>query len=78
MITISKQPHNPADHYIHIGSAHNEKQTEQMQIVEVKDALKSLGYTEQEIRTIVPELQKAESENIDELIRLALSLMVKN
>lgn len=39
MITISKQPHNPADHYIHIGSAHNEKQTEQ-----IANALASTAY----------------------------------
>lgn len=45
---------------------------------EAQEALKSLGYASQEIKAIIPELQKHASENTDELIRKALSLLMKN
>lgn len=45
---------------------------------ETQEALKSLGYAPQEIKAITPDLQKYPSGQTDELIRKALSLLVKN
>jgi Holliday junction DNA helicase RuvA len=47
-------------------------------IQEAQEALISLGYTEREIKTILPDLRKLESDHIDEIIRKALALLVKN
>lgn len=47
-------------------------------INEAQEALKSLGYTDQEIRKVLPHLLKMEKQNTDEVIRKALSLLVKN
>lgn len=47
-------------------------------VKEVQEALKALGYTEREIKAILPQLQKDTSNNIDELIRKALALLMKN
>jgi len=46
-------------------------------IKEVQEALKALGYTSREINDITPKL-KDEDENIDGMIRRALTLLVKN
>jgi len=48
------------------------------EIKEAQEALKALGYTEREIRTITPELQKEDLTNTDEMIRKALALLMKN
>ncbi|HLQ74146.1 MAG TPA: Holliday junction branch migration protein RuvA [Bacillota bacterium] len=60
----------------------NENQTKSQAgatvISETKEALKSLGYTEQEIRSIVPKLQASDAQTVDELIPQALSLLVKS
>ncbi|HLR52035.1 MAG TPA: Holliday junction branch migration protein RuvA [Candidatus Avamphibacillus sp.] len=48
------------------------------EIKEAQEALKALGYTEREIRTITPELQKENVTNTDEMIRKALALLMKN
>jgi len=48
------------------------------EIKEAQEALKALGYTEREIRTITPELQKEDVTNTDEMIRKALALLMKN
>lgn len=45
---------------------------------EAQEALKSLGYTDREIKAIIPSLQKETSSNTDELIRKALALLMKN
>lgn len=45
---------------------------------EAEEALKSLGYTEQELRAVLPQLQQEEQIDTDEMIRKALSLLVKN
>lgn len=45
---------------------------------EAQEALKSLGYSEREIKAIIPELQKLQLTNTDELIRSALALLMKN
>lgn len=47
-------------------------------IKEAQEALKALGYSDQEVRSIVPELQKEDSSNTDEVIRRALALLMKN
>ncbi len=46
--------------------------------MEAQEALKSLGYSDREIKAITPKLQQEETENTDELIRKALGLLVKN
>ncbi|MFC3039279.1 Holliday junction branch migration protein RuvA [Virgibacillus xinjiangensis] len=45
---------------------------------EACEALRALGYSEKELRSIRPELQKEKSAGTDELIRKALSLLMKN
>ena len=47
-------------------------------ISEAQEALKSLGYSDHEIRAIVPQLRGTDSSNTDEVIRKALSLLMKN
>src|SRR5690625_108213 len=47
-------------------------------LLETKEALKSLGYTDREINAIIPQLQKNDSQNTDEMIRQALTLLMKN
>lgn len=49
---------------------HNELQ-------EAQEALMSLGYTDREIKRILPELQKENSKSTDEIIRKALALLMK-
>lgn len=44
---------------------------------EATEALKALGYTDREIKGIMPELKATDSKNADELIRKALSLLMK-
>lgn len=45
---------------------------------EAQEALVALGYSEQEIRAIVPALRKGEDGTTDEIIRKALALLMKN
>ncbi|MFD2046202.1 Holliday junction branch migration protein RuvA [Ornithinibacillus salinisoli] len=47
-------------------------------IKEAQEALKALGYTDREIKPILPELQKEQLGSTDEIIRKALSLLMKN
>lgn len=49
-----------------------------LHLAEVKEALKTLGYSEREINQIMPTLQKEDSEQTDDLIRKALALLMKN
>lgn len=56
----------------------SEEGSQNVAITEAKEALKSLGYSDQEIRSITPELQKGPPANIDELIRKALALLMRN
>jgi len=46
-------------------------------INEVQEVLKSLGYSDKEIRLILPELKKEPNLNVDEAVRKALSLLMK-
>lgn len=47
-------------------------------VKEAQEAMKSLGYSDQEIRSITPALQKETTSNTDEMIRIALALLMKN
>lgn len=66
-----------------ISSGAPEKQTGQKEIVaaglsEAQDALRTLGYSEREIKSVIPQLQKENLQNTDEIIRKALALLMKN
>ncbi|HLS07567.1 Holliday junction branch migration protein RuvA [Lentibacillus sp.] len=52
-----------------------EKESDGLQ--EALEALKSLGYTEREIKSIIPELQKEDSLHTDKIVRKALALLMK-
>ncbi|MEC5422059.1 Holliday junction branch migration protein RuvA [Virgibacillus sp. C22-A2] len=45
---------------------------------EAKEALKTLGYTEREIKAVMSKLQTETDSNTDEIIRKALGLLMKN
>lgn len=47
------------------------------QLKEAKEALKSLGYTDKEINEIMPKLKQEDLTKTDEIVRKALSLLVK-
>lgn len=47
-------------------------------VSEAKEVLKSLGYSDSEIRAITPELQKGNTESTDDVVRKALALLMKN
>ncbi|HLQ71558.1 MAG TPA: Holliday junction branch migration protein RuvA [Bacillota bacterium] len=46
-------------------------------MTEAQEALKALGYTEREIKSVFPQLQK-QNASIDEVIKKALALLMKN
>ncbi|WP_042223346.1 Holliday junction branch migration protein RuvA [Oceanobacillus manasiensis] len=52
-------------------------QTNPEGLKEAAEALKALGYTDREIKGVMPELKATESKTADELIRKALSLLMK-
>lgn len=58
--------------------ATDNKQQNTEALSEVQEALKALGYTEREIKGILPQMWQETSNNIDELIRKALTLLMKN
>ncbi|MFZ3576422.1 Holliday junction branch migration protein RuvA [Virgibacillus sp. DJP39] len=45
---------------------------------ETQEALRTLGYSEKEIKAVIPQLQKENLTNTDEIIRKALALLMKN
>lgn len=45
---------------------------------EAQEALRTLGYSEKEIKGVIPQLQKENLSNTDEIIRKALALLMKN
>ncbi|GAB3802069.1 Holliday junction branch migration protein RuvA [Virgibacillus kimchii] len=55
----------------------NSSQKDVSGLLEAQEALLSLGYTDREIRGVLPELRKMESKQTDEIIRRALSLLMK-
>lgn len=59
-----------------IADTQNREAAEGLQ--EAQEALKSLGYTEREIKAVMPELQKETSNNTDEIVRKALALLMRN
>ncbi|WP_174613922.1 Holliday junction branch migration protein RuvA [Virgibacillus ihumii] len=48
------------------------------ELTEAREALKSLGYTDREIKTVLPKLQHENDHNTDEIVRKALALLMKN
>ncbi|RDW21679.1 Holliday junction branch migration protein RuvA [Oceanobacillus chungangensis] len=46
-------------------------------IIEAQEALKALGYTDREIKAIIPQLQAMDIKNTDEVIKNALALLMK-
>lgn len=63
------QPGEPDEKQLEVASTH---------LLEAKEALKALGYTDQEIRQIMPQLRELGDSSTDEMIRHALTLLVKN
>lgn len=55
-----------------------DQSTDASVINEAEEAFLALGYSQQEITSIVPKLRKSELVSIDEVIKLGLSLLVKN
>lgn len=55
-----------------------ESESNYEQVLEATEALKALGYTEKEINDIMPRLKQNNSMKTDEIIRKALSLLVKH
>lgn len=51
--------------------------TDTAYLVDVKEALLALGYSDKEIQSIIPELLKENTEETDTLIRKALTLLMK-
>ncbi|WP_249870985.1 Holliday junction branch migration protein RuvA [Oceanobacillus saliphilus] len=45
---------------------------------EAEEALKALGYTDRELKLVIPVLKKENISNTDEIIRKALGLLVRN
>ncbi|MUK86991.1 Holliday junction branch migration protein RuvA [Ornithinibacillus sp. L9] len=56
----------------------NSTQENVQDLNEAKEALKALGYTDREVKSIIPQLQKENLESTDEIIRKALALLMKN
>lgn len=55
-----------------------EQEQSMQKVQEVEEALKALGYTDREINHIKPELLKDIDASIDEMIRKALAMFIKN
>ncbi|MFC2948468.1 Holliday junction branch migration protein RuvA [Virgibacillus sediminis] len=71
LIDLAAQSDAQGEEFEHVKPADNDS------LVEAWEALKALGYSEKELRSIRPDLQK-EDAGTDELIRKALSLLMKN
>jgi len=54
------------------------EQEDSIALIEVKEALKTLGYSDKEINQVLPVLQQEKLQETDEMIRHALALLVKN
>lgn len=61
-----------------LGESESTNQKATTSLTEAQEALIALGYSEQEIRAIVPTLRKDEDGTTDEIIRKALALLMKN
>lgn len=60
-----------------VNDSNAEEKTNQLAISEAKEALKTLGYSDQEIKAITPQLQAENLDSTDEMIRKALALLMK-
>lgn len=65
------------DSALSITAAKPEKLPEASYLDDALEALKTLGFSDKEIKNIIPELQKEDKQNTDQLIRTALSLLQK-
>lgn len=63
---------------IEIDGASETEVEKRKELEEAKAALKALGYVDREIQAIVPQLRKSKEANTDDLVRKALSLLMKN
>src|SRR5699024_8086462 len=54
-----------------------DQSTDSTVINEAEEAFLALGYKQQEITAILPELRKSELLNVDEVVKLGLSLLLK-
>lgn len=54
-----------------------DQSTDSTVISEAQEAFLALGYRQQEITAILPGLRKSELQNVDEVIKLGLSLLIK-
>ncbi|HLR64568.1 MAG TPA: Holliday junction branch migration protein RuvA [Pseudogracilibacillus sp.] len=59
------------------GDSEDPSSIDQSMLSEAEEALKALGYSDQEIRSITPQLMKENVTKTDEVIRKALSLLMK-
>lgn len=71
MISISS---TDSDHELQ----HKEVNQNLAQLDEAKEALKALGYTDREIKSVLPKLPNDENNSTDTIIRKALALLMKN
>lgn len=56
----------------------DQTQSEQMKMIdEALEAMKALGYSEKELKTIRPKLEKEQVSSVDEYVRKGLSLMMQ-
>lgn len=61
------------------GQANKANQTiDQKALAEAIEALKTLGYSDRELKAITPQLKQSGSVNTDELIKLGLALLMKS
>lgn len=60
------------------GAGADESNESEEGLLEAEEALKALGYSEREIKTVIPELRKENTANTDEMIRKALALLMKH
>ncbi|RLL47977.1 Holliday junction branch migration protein RuvA [Oceanobacillus piezotolerans] len=54
-----------------------EEEEEMRMVNEATEALKALGYSDKEIKSILPQLNQEKNKSVDELIRTALALLMK-
>lgn len=72
MLSLDTQPQDKANM-----AKENNKEFDKG-LTDAQEALKSLGYSEREIKAILPQLQQDDAVSTDEIIRKALGLLVKS
>ncbi|MEI3596574.1 MULTISPECIES: Holliday junction branch migration protein RuvA [unclassified Oceanobacillus] len=58
--------------------AENIHRTDEAALIEAKEALRALGYTEKELTSIMPALRKENLTNSDEIVRKGLALLLQS